>query len=70
MSANGFDPSHLLPRAIHDLTIGSGSGISMVQPACNGHQTNHGKNMSYAGSRDYSQHADAFQQQLRTHINN
>lgn len=54
VSANGFDPSHLLPRAIHDLTIGSGSGISMVQPASNGHQTNHSKNISYAGSRDFS----------------
>ena len=65
-SANDFDPSHLLPRAIHDLTIGSGPGISMVPPAhCNGHQTNQGKNGGYAASRDFAQHADAFQQQLR-----
>lgn len=70
VSANGFDPSHLLPRAIHDLTIGSGPAMSMVQSASNGHQTNRGKNISCAGSQDFSPHADAFQQQLRAHINN
>lgn len=67
-SANDFDPSHLLPRAIHDLTIGSGSGMSMVQPAhYNGHQTNqgNGKNVGYVASPDFSQRADAFQRQLR-----
>ena len=64
-SANGFDPSHLLPRAIHDLTIGSGPGVSMAQPAhSNGHQTNQGKTLGYAANRDFSQHADAFPQQM------
>ena len=65
-SANGFDPSHLLPRAIHDLTIGSGPGVSMVHPAHNNaHQTNQGQNLGYVANQDFSQHADAFQRQLR-----
>lgn len=62
-SANGFDSSHLLPRAIHDLADLSGAGLSMAPS--NGHQTNNGKNVDYAGSQDFWQHADAFQQQLR-----
>ena len=65
-SANGFDPSHLLPRAIHDLTIGSGPGVSTVQPAhINGHQLNQANNLGYAADQDLTQHADAFQRQLR-----
>ena len=53
-SANGFDPSHLLPRAIHDLTIGSGPDVSMVQPVHNsGHQTNQGKNLDFAASQNF-----------------
>ena len=61
-SAHGFDPSHLLPRAIHDLATGSGARMSLGPT--NGHQTNHGKTFDYAGNQDFSQHADAFQRQL------
>lgn len=65
-SANGFDPSHLLPQAIHGLVNGSDAGISMMpQGSSNGRQTNHAKQFGHVGSNEFSQHADAFQRQLR-----
>ena len=66
MSANEFDPSHLLPRAIHDVTNGVDLGMSwMQQGPSSGHQMNHAKHFGHVGSQDFSQHADAFQRQLR-----
>ena len=70
MSANDFDPSHLLPRAIHDVTNGVDLGMSwMQQGPSNGRQTNHAKHFGHVGSQDFSQHADAFQRQLRVSNN-
>ena len=67
-SAQDFDPTHLLPRAIHDLANGHGLGMPMSmlpQGSSSGHQTNRARQFGYAGSQNFSQHADAFQRQLQ-----